>query len=202
MSLDPHWFSTMFGVYWFAGIVASFFALMTLLSTGLQRSGRLEGLITLEHFNDYGRAMFAFVFFWAYIAFSQYMLIWYANIPEETGWYLHRQQHGWGWIGISLVLLHWLVPFVGLMSRYTKRRVRLMVFWAIWILVMHWVDLYWLIKPTAHGGAGIAPALSDLAATACIGGFWLAAVARVAGNRPLVPLRDPRLEESLNFENY
>lgn len=202
MSLDPHWYSTMFGVYYFAGTVVAFFALMTVATFALQRSGRMSHAVTVEHYNDYGRAMFAFVFFWAYIAFSQYMLIWYANIPEETIWYLHRQQHGWGWIGLALILLHWLIPFAGLMSRFTKRRVRLMVFWAVWILAMHWVDLYWLIMPDGHGGAGLAPALTDLAATVGVGGFWLAAVVGAAGDRPLVPLRDPRLEESLNFENY
>ncbi len=201
MSIDAHWFSTMFGVYWFAGIVASFFALMTLLTAGLQRSGRLEKSVTIEHYNDYGRAMFAFIFFWAYIAFSQYMLIWYANIPEETGWFLRRQENGWATVGYLLIFGHWLVPFAGLMSRFTKRRVALMCFWAVWILVMHWVDLFWLIMPElSPGGIPLQPL--DLVLLLGMGGLYTAALAWLAGGRSLVARRDPYLKDSLNFENY
>ncbi len=201
MSLDPAWFSTMFGVYWFAGIVVSFFAVMTLLTWGLQRSGRLEGVVTIEHFNDYGRAMFAFVFFWAYIAFSQWMLIWYANIPEETMWFLKRQENGWVMVGYALIALHWLIPFAGLMSRFTKRRIPLMAFWAVWILVMHWVDLFWLIMPEASPDA---VPLKPVDATLLLGlgGVYVATFGIVAGNKLLIARRDPRLVESLNFENY
>lgn len=201
MSLDAHWFSTMFGVYWFAGIVVSFFALMTLLTAGLQRSGRLERVVTIEHYNDYGRAMFAFTFFWAYIAFSQWMLIWYANIPEETGWFLRRQSHGWDLWGYALIVGHWLFPFAGLMSRFTKRRVPLMVFWAVWILIMHWVDLYWLIMPELSP-EGIPFAPVDLTLMVGMAGVFIASLALIAGDRPLICHRDPRLVESLNFENY
>ena len=201
MSLDPHWFSTMFGVYWFAGIVAAFFAMMTLLTWGLQRSGRLSQVVTIEHYNDYGRAMFAFVFFWAYIAFSQYMLIWYANIPEETGWFLRRQENGWSAVGYLLIFGHWLVPFAGLMSRFTKRRVALMVFWAVWILVMHWVDLFWLVMPEFNPG-GVPLRVVDAVLLLGLGGLWVAALALIAGDRSLVARRDPYLKDSLNFENY
>ncbi|MDO9694967.1 MAG: quinol:cytochrome C oxidoreductase [Candidatus Latescibacteria bacterium] len=201
MSLDAHWFSTMFGVYWFAGIVVSFFAVMTLLTAGLQRSGRLVHAVTIEHYNDYGRAMFAFVFFWAYIAFSQYMLIWYANIPEETGWYLRRQQNGWSAVGYVLIFCHWLLPFAGLMSRFTKRRVALMSFWAVWILAMHWIDLFWLIMPELSPD-GIPLRLMDLALLVGMGGLYTATLAWVAGQRLLIARRDPRLRASLNFENY
>jgi hypothetical protein len=201
MSLDPHWFSTMFGVYWFAGIVASFFAVMTLITAGLQRSGRLNHIITIEHYNDYGRAMFAFVFFWAYIAFSQYMLIWYANIPEETGWFLRRQSNGWSSVGYLLIVGHWLIPFAGLMSRFTKRRVGLMAFWAVWILVMHWVDLFWLIMPELSP-EGIPLRPLDGVLLLGLGGLWVAGLGLNAGSRPLIARRDPRLADSLNFENY
>jgi len=201
MSLDAHWFSTMLGVYWFAGIVVSFFALMTLLTLGLQRSGRLEKIITIEHFNDYGRAMFAFTFFWAYIAFSQWMLIWYANIPEETGWYLRRQSNGWHMVGYALIVFHWLIPFAGLMSRFTKRRIPLLAFWAAWILIMHWVDLFWLIMPElSPQGVPLQPV--DLTLWLGMAGVFIATMARVAGNRSLICHRDPRLVDSLNFENY
>ncbi len=201
MSLDPHWFSTIFGVYYFAGVVVAFFALMTLLTFMLQRAGMMRRVVTIEHYNDYGRAMFAFVFFWAYIAFSQYMLIWYANIPEETVWFLRRQSHGWERIGLVLVLAHWLAPFAGLMSRFTKRRVRLMVFWAVWILAVHWIDMVWLVMPELSP-EGVMLGAPELALLVGLGGLWVAALALALGDRPLVPLRDPRMAESLNFENY
>ena len=201
MSLDPVWFSTMFGVYWFAGIVVSFFSLMLLLTLGLQRSGRLEGLVTKEHYNDYGRAMFAFVCFWAYIAFSQWMLIWYANIPEETMWFLKRQENGWSTVGYILIFCHWLIPFAGLMSRFTKRRVPLMAFWAVWILVMHWIDLFWLIMPElSPGGVPLRPV--DVTLLIGMSGVFIVALGLLAGNRLLIARRDPRLVDSLNFENY
>ncbi len=202
MSLDPHWFSTMFGVYYFSGTVVAFFALMTLMTFCMQRRGLMGRIVTVEHYNDYGRAMFAFVFFWAYIAFSQYMLIWYANIPEETGWFLRRQRGGWQAVGLALVVLHWLIPFAGLMSRYAKRRVRLMAFWAGWILVMHWVDLYWVVMPELRAAGDVVPRLVDFTTLIGVGGVWLAALLRAAAGKPLVPAGDPRLEESLNFENY
>lgn len=201
MSLDPHWYSTIFGVYYFAGILVAFFAVMTILTYALQGSGRLVHVVSLEHFNDYGRAMFAFVFFWAYIAFSQYMLIWYANIPEETVWFLRRQEHGWSLFGYLLIFGHWLLPFAGLMSRFTKRKRKLMVFWAAWLLAAHWLDLFWLVMPQASPArAGLRPV--DVTMLLGMAGTMIAAVAWTSGQRSLVPRRDPRLIYSLNFENY
>jgi len=200
MSLDPTWYSTIFGVYVFAGAAVGFFALLTLLSLGLQRAGRLAGLITPEHYHDLGKLMFAFVFFWAYIAFSQYLLIWYANLPEETGWYLRRQTAGWDVVLWLLLGGHFLAPFAGLVSRFAKRSRRLLLLWAIWILAVHALDLYWLIMPEL-GPGGPAPHLLDLLCLVGVGGVWLAGLARLAGSRPLVPRGDPRLADSLRFEN-
>ncbi|MFH1842226.1 MAG: quinol:cytochrome C oxidoreductase, partial [bacterium] len=121
MSLDPVWFSTMFGPYYFAGGVVGFYAVLTLITFWLQGRGRLARVINLEHLHDYGKLLFGFVFFWAYLAFSQYMLIWYANIPEETGWIIRRQSSGWGWLALVLLFGHFLLPFAGLISRYAKR---------------------------------------------------------------------------------
>ncbi len=200
MSIDPTWYSTIFGVYFFAGSAVGFFALLTALSLGLQRSGRLQGLIHVEHYHDLGKLMFAFTFFWAYIAFSQYMLIWYANLPEETGWYLRRQTDGWAGFGYALLLCGFLLPFAGLVSRWAKRDRRALAFWAAWILVMHYVDLYWVIMPEL-GPGGPAPHALDLLCLAGVGGIWAAGLAWHAGERPLVPRGDPRLEDSLRFEN-
>lgn len=200
MSLDPTWYSTIFGVYFFSGSVVGFFALLTLLSLGLQRSGRLTRIISMEHYHDLGKLMFAFTFFWAYIAFSQYLLIWYANLPEETGWYVRRQTDGWQYVGLSLLFCHFLAPFAGLVSRFAKRNRRLLAFWAVWLLFMHAIDLYWLIMPE-RGPGGPSPHPLDLLCWLGVGGLWAAGFARLAGRRPLVPVGDPRLDDSLRFEN-
>lgn len=200
MTLDPTWFSTMFGPYFFAGGVVGFFAALTLITCWLQGRGRLAKVIHVEHLHDYGKLLFAFVFFWAYLAFSQYMLIWYANIPEETAWLLRRQQHGWEHLGLILLFGHFLLPFAALMSRFMKRSRPWLLFWATWIFIMHWFDLYWLVMPEAAAG-GPAPHLMDLACFVGLGGLFVAGLARLAGGRSLVPTRDPRLNESLAFEN-
>jgi hypothetical protein len=200
MSLEPSWFSTIFGVYYFSGAVVGFLATIILLAALLQAAGRLNRSITIEHYHDLGKLLFAFVVFWGYIAFSQYMLIWYANIPEETTWYLVRQSGSWKWVSLLLLFGHLLIPFFGLLSRGVKRRKILLGFWAAWLLVAHWIDIYWLVMPSLEpGGAPLGPI--DACCLLGIGGIYLAGLARTVGNRSLVPLADPRLEESLAFEN-
>ena len=148
MSLSPLWFSTMFPVYFFAGGFLG--ALCTILLTGmyLQRSGRVTDEITIEHYHDLGKLMQGFVIFWGYIAFSQFLLIWYANIPEETFWYNPRI-NGAGWKPLTYVLLigHLFVPFFLLMGRALRRNKMLLTVSAIWILCLHWLDHYWLVMP-------------------------------------------------------
>ena len=122
MSLDPHWFSTIFGVYYFAASVVAFFAVMPKVLWALQSRGILKNAITVEHYHDFGKLLFAFVVFWAYIAFSQYMLIWYANVPEETEWFLKRQTGEWTTVSLLLIFGHFVVPFLLLVSRFIKRR--------------------------------------------------------------------------------
>jgi len=200
MSLTPHWYSTIFGVYFFAGCILGCFALLLLVSFAVQRAGRLVHAITTEHYHDLGKLMFAFTIFWAYIGFSQYMLMWYANLPEEIEWY-HARQHG-SWTTISLILLfgHFLLPFLLLMSRNVKRRKALIVAGATWMLVMQWLDVYWLVMPSKTPD-GFSPSLLDLAAFVGIGGVFFAVAIRRLGNHALVPVKDPRLGESLGFEN-
>ena len=122
MSLNPHWFSTIFGVYYFAGSVLSSLIIITLLAQWLQRAGRVRNAITLEHYHDLGKLTFAFVFFWGYIGFSQYMLIWYANLPEETQFFVPRTLGAWKSVSLILLVCHLLIPFAGLLSRHAKRR--------------------------------------------------------------------------------
>ena len=200
MSLDPHWYSTIFGVYYYAGAVVGIYALLPLLMYGMQSAGLLRRAVTVEHYHDMGKLLFGFIVFWAYIGFSQYMLIWYANIPEETRWLLRRQTNGWGTVGLILVIGHFVVPFVALLSRGTKRRPAALAAVAAWCLAMHWVDLYWIVMPAASP-ASPAPHVVDFALLAGLGGAWLATAAYLARQRALVPQRDPRLAESLAFEN-
>ncbi len=206
-SLTPMFFSTIFGVYYFAGAVVGFFGLLGLMMTLLQRSGKLTRSITIEHYHDIGKLVFGFIVFWAYIAYSQYMLIWYANLPEETFWYAMRQASGW-WIGVALVLLfgHFVLPFLALMSRGPKRRPAVVTLGAAWALLMHWVDLYYVVGPPGHtlppeGHAGAALHVADLALLVGLGGLFAAAVLRNMAGRALLPQRDPRLGESVAFEN-
>jgi hypothetical protein len=199
MSVDPAWSSTVFGVYVFAGCAVGFFAALALTMMALQASGRLRDLVNTEHYHDVGKLLFAFVFFWGYIAFSQFLLIWYANIPEETRWYRDRLMGGWLWLSLGLLFGHFIVPFLGLMSRAAKRRRALLAFWAFFMLAMHYIDLYWLIVPAQgrHVPFGLVDVLCFLGLAALyVGGFLF-----LARQRALVPLRDPRLSESLAFEN-
>ena len=201
MSLDAHWFSTMFGVYYFSGSVVGFFAFLPLLSGMLQRKGFLRRSISIEHYHDMGKLIFAFLVFWAYIAFSQYMLIWYSNIPEETTWFLRRQTGNWETWSWFLLAGHFFLPFVGLLSATPKRRGRYLMPFALWVLVMHWVDLYYIIMPefTAAGSLGFH--LLDLTTFLGVGGIWMALLMRTLSKQSLIPLKDPRLAESLAFEN-
>ncbi|PJA73188.1 quinol:cytochrome C oxidoreductase [bacterium CG_4_9_14_3_um_filter_65_15] len=199
MSVDPLWFSTIFGVYYWAGGFVSFFAVLTLLTFGLQNTGRMTRIVSPEHIHDYGKGMFAFTFFWAYIAFSQYMLYWYANIPEETNWFLERSREGWGKLGIFLIFAAFVLPFAGLISRYAKRHRKMLAFWAVWIIAAQWLNLYWVVMPSFS--EKFVFGVMDVTCFIGIAGLWLAAITRLAMGHSLVPLKDPRLEASLRFEN-
>jgi hypothetical protein len=202
MSLDPHWVSTIFGVYFFSGGVLAFFAALPLVAWITQRSGRLTHAITAEHYHDMGKLVFAFTIFWAYIAFSQYMLIWYGNLPEETGWYLRRLTNGWGKIGLVLLFGHFVIPFVFLLPRSVKRNPRVLAFPAMWILLMHAVDMYWLVIPQARGAAaGIGVRPVDLTTFLGMGSLFVAAAVWRLQKAALIAERDPRITESLAFES-
>jgi len=207
MSLEPEWFSTIFGVYIFGGSALAFFCSLAIVSMWLEKRRLLP--ITTEHFHDIGKYMFGFIVFWSYIAFSQFMLIWYANIPEETAWFLHRSSGFWEGMAIALIIGHFVLPFLGLVSRHIKRRRATLLFWAVWILAIHWIDLYWLVMPSMHGGAHehvVQTAVPfhpvDFLFLLGFGSLFLAGLFFRAGSRSLVPVKDPRLEESLAFKNF
>jgi hypothetical protein len=204
MSLDPHWFSTVFGVYYFAGCVSFIHAFLALVTIRLHRSGYLRGVVTPEHFHDLGKMMFAFTVFWAYIAFSQYMLIWYASIPEETEWYSYRGQGSFLTLSLVLVFARFVFPFLGLMSRRIKRNPKTLEFWAWWIMVAQFIDMYWLVQPLhAHekGVYELHVGSADLLTFVGIGGIVLAVFTWGLGKHALIPVKDPRILESIHHEN-
>lgn len=200
MSLDPLWFSTIIGIYFFAGCTVGIYSVLALTVMWLQSTGRLKRTVTEEHRHDIGKMMFAFLFFWGYIAFSQYFLIWYANIPEETGWYQVRQSNGWLWVFLALLFGHFVLPFIGLLPRGYKRIKVVLGFWAVWLLAIHYIDLYWLVMPE-FSSQTVPFGLIDLACLVGLGGLYVAIAAYTLGKHPLVPLKDPGLESSLKFEN-
>ncbi len=200
MSLDPGWYSTIYGVYSFSGGLVAAIAFLAVATVLLRRSGPLAGRLSAEHLHDLGKLLFAFTAFWAYIGFSQYLLMWYGNIPEETAWYRHRLEGGWLAASVALAAGHFVVPFFFLLPRATKRDARALVAAAVWMLLMHLVDVYWLVVPDVHGHPA-APGVLDAAALLAVGGSFLAAYGWLLCRRALVPVGDPRLAESLSFEN-
>jgi len=200
VSLSPRWYSTMFGVYFFAGSFIGFIALMSVLVPAMRRAGLLETVVTPEHLHDLGKFLFAFMCFWAYIAFSQFLLIWYGNLPEEAVWYKARITASWKMVSILLMVGHFGVPFLYLMGRTVKRHAATLALGGAWLLAMHFVDLYWQVMPTLHP-EGVRVTLLDIAALAAVGGCFVAAMGWLMRRQALVPLRDPRLPESLSFEN-
>lgn len=200
MSTDAAWFSTIYGVYLFGASMLSFFSVMIITCFLLQRNGRIEKLVTVEHFHDMAKFQFGFIVFWAYIAFSQFLLYWYANIPEETLWYKERMAHGWEYVGLLLIVFHFVVPFFGTLSRHVRRNKTAMACWAGLILVMHWLDLMFLIMPN----------VGHLTAMLVVGHFlcWIgmssifvALFLWRVGDTPVVATKDPWLPEALAYHN-
>jgi hypothetical protein len=212
MSLDPHWYSTMFGFYYGTGALLAAFAAITLVIGMLQALGYLTRSVTVEHFHDLGKWLFAFVFFWGYIAFSQYMLMWYANIPEETVWYIRRGATtghgfvgGWTWVSVALLFGQLFIPFAGLMSKHMKRNYRVLMSWAAWVLVFHWLDMFWLVMPEmdfdpATNIGRVHFGVVEILCFIGIGGVFLATFMKLLEKNALRPIKDPRLIESLAFQ--
>ncbi len=201
MSLDAHWYSTIFGVYIFSGSFLVFLAFIIVFLKYLLRQQILTGVVNAEHFHDLGKLLFVFTVWWAYIAGSQYFLIWYGNIPEETVWFLHRWEGGWKTFSLLMIAFHFVVPFIVLLFRASKRNHAVLPLAAGLLLVMHYIDLYWLIIPNLHRH-GPHFAWADLTTLIGIGGIFLGLVIRQLGRHPLVAQGDPRLTESLRHSNH
>ncbi|MBV1952611.1 MAG: hypothetical protein KUG64_10520 [Cycloclasticus sp.] len=207
MSLSPAWFSTIFGVYYFSGGMLSTFATLILVLCYLKRQGIIDDkTVNKEHLQDHGKFMFGFVVFWSYIAFSQYMLIWYASLPETTFWFVARGAttvpadfNTWSYVSIGLVIGHFLIPFLALMSRHVKRTQALLVFWSGYLLVFHWIDLWWIVMPEMS--TEIKFGIVELSCLLGLGGLYVATVVWVGSLNAIVPQKDPRLSEALTFKN-
>ncbi len=200
MSIQPKWYSTIFGLYILAGGGLAFMALMTLICLSFRRAGILANSINIEHYHDLGKWMFAMTAFYTYIAFSQYLLIWYANIPEETIWYRNRLHGNWIWVGAAMPIVRFIIPFFTLLCRPAKRNLKLLAVMAVWILVFQYMDLYWIVMPAYyHDGPQLHWLdLATLAATVSLCGlaFW----GRFKRHK-MVPVGDLRFEQGLHFEN-
>ncbi|MBS2011578.1 MAG: hypothetical protein JST00_01595 [Deltaproteobacteria bacterium] len=203
MSLEPTWFSTIFGVFYFACGVVSSYAMLILVTLALRSSGPLKGAVTNEHFHDLGKLMFGFNVFWAYIGFSQFMLIWYAALPEETTFYHNRWDVGpWSTVSLAIIFGHFVIPFFLTISRNWKRNTDRLRIGAAIIFVMHFVDCYWLVMPNyLLGKDGFTFHWMDLMCLLAVGGVYGAYVFFRMTKFPLVPIGDPRLQRSLHFQN-
>lgn len=208
MSPDYRFFSTMWGVYYFAGGTFSAIAVVAIICCIAKFFGRMTGAITAEHTHDMGKLMFGFTVFWAYIAFSQYFLIWYSNIPEEVAWFTHRKENGWEVLGWLLVFGHFLIPFIILLQRPVKRSLIGLSIVGVWLLVMTTIDKTWVVRPMvyirdfAQYNPGPAGWWLDVVAAAGVFAVWGGFLVRRIGRVPLIPVRDPRLLKALKHKNY
>jgi hypothetical protein len=196
MSLEPHWFSTVYGLLFMVGQVLSGLAFVVVVLALLSRFEPLSRRLQPAHFHDLGNLILAFVLLWAYLAFSQYLIIWSGNLPEEIPWYVHRLDGGWQWLGLILIVFHFAVPFLVLLSRTVKRQAQTLVKVAVALLVFRVVDLFWLAAPAFSPGA-LRVHWLDLAAPLAIGGFWLSVFFWQLKALPLLPLNDPRFAGAL-----
>lgn len=200
MSLDYTWYSTMWGVYLFAGSALSAMAVLIIVMTSLRKNGYLEGIVSMEHFHIMGKLLLAFSVFWAYIGFSQFMLIWYANIPEETSFFIRRNTESWNTMSILLVVGHFFIPFALLLRRRVKKTPTHLAAIAVWILIMHWLDMYLLVMPLKFP-LGATIGLMNILPLIGIGCILAVFFIRRMGKVSLFPSRDPRIVESLYLSN-
>jgi hypothetical protein len=200
MSLNYRWYSTMFGVYIFAGAAGSSMSLLVIVITALRQAGYLKDIVTVEHYHIMGKWMLAFCVFWAYIGFGQYMLIWYANIPEETQFFLARNTQSWWALSILLVIGRFFVPFAILLLRSIKKNPHQLSILAGWMLCMQMLDIYVIVLPALHG-TGVNVSIWDLLSLIAIGATLGFVYLQLLPRTSLFPVRDPRLVESLTTVN-
>jgi hypothetical protein len=196
MSIEPHWYSTIYGVLIMGGQALSAMAFLIVVLVWLSRRPPLDRIVVKAHFHDLGNLTLAFVMLWAYFSFSQYLIIWSGNLPLEIAWYLHRLQTGWRFIGITLIACHFAAPFILLLSRAVKREPQLIVKVAAGILVVRLIDLFWLIAPEFHK-VGVSVSWLDIVVPLTLGSIWLASYIWQLRGRAILPVNDPEFEETL-----
>lgn len=196
LSLDPEWFSTMYGLLIIAGQGLSALAFVIAVAMILAKREPMAEVLTPRHFHDLGKLMLAFVMIWAYFAFSQFLIIWAGNLPEEIPWYVRRLQGGWQWVGIVLIIFHFGLPFVLLLSRDLKRHARKLAILASFVIVLRFVDIFWLAAPE-FSKDGFHLHWMDIAAPVAVGGLWLAFFSWQLKQRPLLPVQAPDLTAAL-----
>lgn len=197
MSLEPHWYSTLYGVVILVGQILAALALAIVLITHLAEVPPVSTVLTPQHLHDLGNLLLAFVMLWAYIGFSQFLIIWSGNLPEEVPWYIHRTQGGWEWLGRFVLLLHFGLPFVVLLSRTSKRRAQVLGRLAAGLLMMHLLELFWLVLP-AFSPSSLVIHWLDVGLPIGMGGLWMAVFVWQLQRRALLPLHDPRLQEVIH----
>lgn len=194
MSLDPEWYSTIYGVWFLGGHGVATLAFLIVVGSFLARREPMDRVIHASHLHDWGKLLLAFVLLWTYFSVSQLLIIWSGNIPEEVAWFQYRLDGGWQYVGLAIAFFHFALPFLLLLSRDLKRDAKLLVPVAVLLLVMHWVDYFWNVVPVFSPGAFTIHWL-DLVAPLAIGGIWLWLFVRELRKRPLLPVGDPYLEE-------
>jgi hypothetical protein len=200
MSVEPHWFSTIFGVYYFAGTTWAALAALTLIVILLNEKGYLADKIKKDHYYSLGAMLFAFTCFWGYMAVSQYLLIWYGDLPAETTWFFHRWNGAWTVLSIALIIGHFIVPFLALLSFPSKTDPKRLKFMSVWILAVHFLDVYWMIMPGMKvESGGYYFSWSDLVFPIAVVGLLMVVFNSMAKKYNLIPVRDPKLQRGLDF---
>lgn len=198
MSLEPHWFSTIFGVYYFSGTVLASLAAATIFIVLLNERGYFVKGLKPDHYYSLGALLFAFTNFWAYIAFSQFLLIWYANLPEETFWFLARWEGNWKFVSIGLIFVRFLVPYIGLLTQPSKMNPKKLLFYGSWILFAHFYDLYWLVMPNYSKGSAVFGWI-ELGFPFLVAGIIILVFVFKSKKQNLVPIGDPKLKRGIDF---
>lgn len=200
MSLDPHWFSTMFGIYCFAGLFYSTLAATCLLALYLRSKGKLDGILNDNHLHDLGKFMFAFTVFWAYIGFSQFMLIWYANLPEETGYFIKRMHDRWMYVSLFLLVGKFMTPFVLLLPRAAKRNATRLAIVGLFMMGAQWIDVLWMVQPEFFV-TGPRVGWIEIGVAAGFLGLFGLVIIRFLSRHTIVAIGDPRLAEAVHHHH-
>ena len=196
MSLTPHWFSTIYGFLCVVGQGLSTFAFSIAVLALLSGQEPMSNVVTKKHLHDLGKLMLAFVMLWAYMSFSQLLIIWAGNLPEEIAWYRARLENGWIYVGAILLVFHFIVPFLLLLSQPLKRNPRTIATLAVFIMAVRLIDVFWLIEPN-FDNTGFRVSWLDIAAPLGVGGVFVALFLMELGKRPLMPLGAPDLQKTL-----